>query len=84
MPPQPVPERVLQRGVTEPGVLFHLSDGVFGYPATQPVMRFDVDGGSVVDVGDDGMEPVSASSFFNTPDLSHSSRRARKVVSETL
>src|SRR5690606_9152022 len=39
VPPQPVPEEVADRGVDEPEVLFELTDGVFGDPAPQPVMR---------------------------------------------
>ena len=58
VPPQPVPEEVLQWGVVEPEVLFQLADGVFGDPAAEPVVGFDHVGRAEPrgDVGDDGVE----------------------------
>ena len=59
VPPQPVPEEVLDRGVDEPEVFLELTDGVFGDPAAQPVMGLDHVGGCEQggQVRDDGMEP---------------------------
>ena len=58
VPPQPVPVEVVERRVVQPEVFFQAADGVFGEPATQPVMMFDPFGGERGgQVGDDGVEP---------------------------